>query len=119
MAAQDPEACRRNATEASAAFWQGKTPDERQAHLAKAREGLRAYFADQVDPHRQLDETERDRQIDLYRRRMMAAAQARSLEVRRGNAAAKRRRQSDGNLDELISVVAGLLVPTDDLARAS
>ncbi len=108
MAATDPDLRRRNAIDAITTLWAGKTPEQRQAHMAKCADGLRRRFEQEVDPHGLLDPAERDRQVTLKRKRMLAAARAKGTANLIANAADRRRRKSDDEFAEIVAAVFDL-----------
>lgn len=99
-----------------AAYWQSRTPEQRQRHMKPARAAIEQHLEDLVDPDRKLDPNERARRVDLKRRQQLAAMSARAAEQRTAAAQERRRRKIDDELDVLLGEMAGFFA---DLAKVN
>ncbi len=116
VAAHDPDVRRAAAIKANAELWLTMTPEQRRAHMASVADGMRRNLAQQIDPNGELDPAERDRRVALKRKQVLAAARAKGTATMVANAAERRRRKADDELDNMIVALAELLV---DLAPAA
>jgi hypothetical protein len=98
------------ASKASLARLAGLDEDGRRLITEAARARLRERDLDAVDPERQLDDDERERQMTLYRRGRMA-------EVALASARARRRKAADRSYHDTLALLQAAGFELDDVVE--